>query len=58
MNSLQLFGITILLLICAFVSSLPEVSSIPALIIFVLAAFIFGMRALVVNHYEHTRGRD
>lgn len=55
MNSLKLFGITILLLIGAFISSLPEVSSIPALIIFVLLAGICGMRALVVNHHEHTR---
>jgi len=55
MNSLQLFGLTILFLIGAFVSSLPDVSSIPALIIFVFLAGICGMRALVVNHHEHTR---
>jgi hypothetical protein len=55
MNSLQLFGITILLLICAFISSLPDISSIPALIVFVLLAGMTCMRALIVNHYEHTR---
>ena len=55
MNSLQLFGITILLLIGAFAASLPEADSVPALIICVLLAAICGMRALVVNHHEHTR---
>ncbi len=53
MNSLKLFAVTILLLLGAWAAA--ENDSIAVCGLFALGALVTGMRALVVNHHEHTR---
>jgi hypothetical protein len=54
MNSLQLFAVTIILLLAAWFAA-AQLESIAGMALCILAALIVGMRALVRNHHEHTR---